>query len=96
MAVMLQQLLKAMVESKASDLHITSGVPPMVRIDGKLVGLKHPPLSPRNCVIAFLRMYRDKSLRRTGNLIFRLVYRGWLDSGVMYTCREALLREHFD
>jgi twitching motility protein PilT len=46
MAATLQQLLKAMVESKASDLHITSGVPPMVRIDGKLVGMKHPPLTP--------------------------------------------------
>ncbi|HEX3036408.1 MAG TPA: type IV pilus twitching motility protein PilT [Thermodesulfobacteriota bacterium] len=46
MAATLQQLLKTMVESKASDLHITSGVPPMVRIDGKLVGMKHPPLTP--------------------------------------------------
>jgi twitching motility protein PilT len=42
----LHQLLKAMVEKGASDLHITTGSPPQLRIDGKLVPLKTPPLSP--------------------------------------------------
>lgn len=45
MAVTLHQLLKIMVDSNASDLHITTGSPPMVRVDGKLVPIKHPPLS---------------------------------------------------
>jgi twitching motility protein PilT len=42
----LHQLLKAMVEKGASDLHITTGSPPQLRIDGKLVPLKTPPLNP--------------------------------------------------
>ena len=42
----LHQLLKAMVEKGASDLHITTGSPPQLRIDGKLVPLKTPPMSP--------------------------------------------------
>ncbi len=42
----LHQLLKAMVEKGASDLHITTGTPPQLRIDGKLIPLKTPPLSP--------------------------------------------------
>jgi twitching motility protein PilT len=42
----LHQLLKAMVEKGASDLHITTGSPPQLRIDGGLVPLKTPPLSP--------------------------------------------------
>ncbi|BDG09046.1 type IV pilus twitching motility protein PilT [Anaeromyxobacter paludicola] len=42
----LHQLLKAMVEKGASDLHITTGSPPQLRIDGKLVPLKTPPLTP--------------------------------------------------
>ncbi|ACG71896.1 twitching motility protein [Anaeromyxobacter sp. K] len=42
----LHQLLKAMVEKGASDLHVTTGSPPQLRIDGKLVPLKTPPLSP--------------------------------------------------
>src|SRR3989454_4433209 len=35
-----------MVEKGASDLHITTGSPPQLRIDGNLVPLKTPPLTP--------------------------------------------------
>src|SRR6476620_11757935 len=35
-----------MVEKGASDLHITTGSPPQLRIDGKLVPLKTAPLTP--------------------------------------------------
>src|SRR5512144_2999629 len=35
-----------MVEKNASDLHITTGSPPQLRIDGGLVPLKAAPLSP--------------------------------------------------
>jgi len=44
----MHQLLKAMIEKGASDLHITTGTPPQLRIDGKLVPLKMPPLSPQD------------------------------------------------
>ena len=43
----IHQLLKAMIEKGASDLHITTGTPPQLRIDGKLHPLKMPPLSPQ-------------------------------------------------
>jgi twitching motility protein PilT len=46
LTVNLQQLLKAMVEQGASDLHITTGTPPQLRIDGVLVPLRVNPLSP--------------------------------------------------
>ncbi len=41
----LHQLLKAMIEKGASDLHITTASPPQLRIDGKLVPLKMPQLT---------------------------------------------------
>ncbi len=44
--VNLHQLLKAMVEKGASDMHITAGAPPLLRIDGEVIPLKLPPLSP--------------------------------------------------
>ncbi len=44
--VNLHQLLKAMIEKGASDMHITTGAPPLLRIDGAIVPLKLPPLSP--------------------------------------------------
>jgi twitching motility protein PilT len=45
-ALNLHQLLKAMVESGATDLHVTTGCPPQLRIDGDLVPLKTHKLSP--------------------------------------------------
>jgi len=44
--ITLHQLLRAVVEKGASDLHITTGTPPQLRIDGSLLPLKTPPLSP--------------------------------------------------
>src|SRR5688572_9829299 len=44
--VNLQQLLKAMVEKGASDLHLTTGTPPQLRIDGMLNPLRTNPLNP--------------------------------------------------
>lgn len=42
----LHQLLKAMIEKGASDLHVTTNAPPQLRIDGRLHALKLPPLAP--------------------------------------------------
>ena len=39
-------LLKIMIEKGASDLHLTTASPPRLRVDGKLVPLDHPPLTP--------------------------------------------------
>src|SRR5512147_2155175 len=41
----LHQLLKAMIEKGSSDLHITTGSPPQLRIDGKLIPLKTAALT---------------------------------------------------
>lgn len=39
-------LLKVMIEKGASDLHITTGTPPRLRVDGKLIPLDHTQLTP--------------------------------------------------
>ena len=44
--VNLHQLLKAMIEKGASDMHITTNSPPLLRVDGNVVPLKLPPLGP--------------------------------------------------
>ena len=44
----LHQLLKAMVEKGASDLHLTTGSPPQLRVDGRLTPLRMDPLSPQD------------------------------------------------
>ncbi|MBI3995617.1 MAG: type IV pilus twitching motility protein PilT [Nitrospirae bacterium] len=42
----LYQLLQTLIEKGASDLHITTGTPPQIRVDGDLVPLNLPPLTP--------------------------------------------------
>lgn len=44
MALSLHQLLKTMIEKGASDLHITTGSAPQIRVDGKLMPLNLPAL----------------------------------------------------
>jgi twitching motility protein PilT len=41
----LEVLLRLLVESGASDLHLRTGEPPMLRLDGELARQKHPPVS---------------------------------------------------
>ena len=42
----MHQLLKAMIEKGASDLHLSTGTSPQIRIDGQMVVLNTPVLSP--------------------------------------------------
>ncbi|OEU59744.1 MAG: type IV pili twitching motility protein PilT [Desulfuromonadales bacterium C00003094] len=44
----IRELLKVMVDMGASDLHITSGAPPQVRIDGEVKALQHPPFQSQD------------------------------------------------
>jgi len=41
----LHQLLKILIESNGSDLHITTNTPPQIRVDGKMTPLDFPPLN---------------------------------------------------
>jgi len=42
----LNKILELTIKSKASDLHLTIGVPPVIRVDGTLIFTDFPPLSP--------------------------------------------------
>jgi twitching motility protein PilT len=46
----IQELLSKMVELGASDLHITSGRPPLFRVHGILRSIMHDPLGPEDCL----------------------------------------------
>ena len=41
-------ILLEVVETGASDLHLTAGSPPMVRVRGQLRPLDYPPMSPQD------------------------------------------------
>ncbi len=42
----MQSFLRAMVEQGASDLHLTGGYPPTLRVNEELRPMEHPPLKP--------------------------------------------------
>jgi len=46
--VSIHELLGLMYEKGASDLHITTGVPPMIRVDGRLLPIPAEPLMPQD------------------------------------------------
>ncbi|HHN47003.1 MAG TPA: PilT/PilU family type 4a pilus ATPase, partial [Planctomycetes bacterium] len=44
--VTIEELLRVMIERRASDVHVSAGSPPRLRIDGILVPTEHEPLDP--------------------------------------------------
>jgi twitching motility protein PilT len=48
MAANLHAMLVEMIERGSTDLHITAGAPPTLRIDGLLVPMDHPPLTAKD------------------------------------------------
>ncbi|MHC5052726.1 MAG: type IV pilus twitching motility protein PilT, partial [Planctomycetota bacterium] len=42
----IEELLQIMVQRGGSDLHVTAGAPPKVRVDGSLVSTEHDTLTP--------------------------------------------------
>ena len=60
----LHQLLKAMIEKGASDLHLTTGSPPQIRVDGRLVPLRMDPLTPQDTKQAVYSILTDSQKHR--------------------------------
>src|SRR5690554_3291271 len=55
-----ERLLKLMVEKGASDLFITAGVPPSMKVNGKIVPVTKTPLSPEQTRETVLGVMNDK------------------------------------
>jgi twitching motility protein PilU len=56
----MQDLLRAMVAKKASDLFITSGFPPAIKLDGKMTPVANQPLTPQHTAELTRAMMNDK------------------------------------
>src|SRR5215813_10994090 len=56
----MHDLLKAMVAKKASDLFITAGFPPAIKIDGRMTPVANQPLTPQHTIELTRAMMNDK------------------------------------
>lgn len=62
--VHLDDLLRAMVERGASDLHLCVGVPPVIRVDGGLVPLNYEKFSPQEAQRIVYDILTDEQIQR--------------------------------
>jgi len=66
--VYMEELLQLTFDRDGSDLHISSGVPPIIRINGKLVRTDYEPLSPEDTqrlIFSILSNDQRKTLEQT-------------------------------
>lgn len=69
----IQDLLKIVVEKDASDLHITTYIPPRIRVNGTLISLDYPPLTPaetKNIIYSLLSDRQKKQFEEKLELDF--------------------------
>lgn len=49
MDYMIEDLMEQVVESGGSDLHLSAGLPPYIRVNGHLTPTEHEPLTAEQC-----------------------------------------------
>ena len=75
----IHSLLTNMVEKGASDLFITAGVPPSIKLNGKVIPVSNTPLSPeatREAVLSIMNEDQRKEFVKTKELNFAVSARG--------------------
>lgn len=61
------ELLKEMIQRGASDLHITPGVPPSIRIDGEITPMNYEPLKPQDTEALAYSILNDSQKKKFEN-----------------------------
>jgi len=77
--VPMEDLLRLVVDEGASDLHLSVGAPPALRINGKLVKLQLPPLTAEDTEVLARAVTSDANLQRVteeGSVDFAFSFRG--------------------
>jgi len=64
MTMTIQQMLQITVDADASDLHLTTYVPPRIRVHGVLKNIDHPPLSPSETKSLVYSILSDKQKKQ--------------------------------
>ncbi|HRE33090.1 MAG TPA: twitching motility protein PilT, partial [Candidatus Berkiella sp.] len=59
----MNELLTFSIQNKASDLHLSAGLPPMIRVDGDIRRLNVPPLDHKSVHTLIYDIMSDKHRR---------------------------------
>jgi twitching motility protein PilT len=60
----IDDILRAAMDRKASDIHITVGLPPMIRLDGEMAPLPYRPLTPQDTRRLIYDVLSDEQLNK--------------------------------
>ena len=92
----LTELLGEAKKLNASDLHITVGVPPQVRVNGALIAMENCPrlMGDDTQELVESIMGRKACLKIRGRWISPLESRHWAGSGLMPSARGEQLQQH--
>jgi twitching motility protein PilT len=101
MELMIEDLMEEVIASGGSDLHISAGLPPYIRISGKLTPTEHEPLTAEQCqrlIFSMLNNTQRKTLEQNWELdcsygikgLARFRVNVYKDRGTYATCLRAL------
>ena len=101
MELMIEDLMEEVIERGGSDLHLSAGLPPYIRISGKLTPTEHEPMTPESCqrlIFSMLNNTQRKTLEQTWELdcsygvkgLARFRVNVYKDRGTYASCLRAL------
>lgn len=101
MELMIEDLMEEVIERGGSDLHLSAGLPPYIRISGKLTPTEHEPMSPEACqrlIFSMLNNTQRKHLEQNWELdcsygvkgLARFRVNVYKDRGTYAACLRAL------
>ena len=86
--VTIEELLKIGKENGASDVHITVGLPPEMRVNGELMGMDYPRLTPTDTEEIVGQLLNEKQKN-----IINFQYQALDDTGLMHLNSVEVLRQ---
>jgi twitching motility protein PilT len=101
MELMIEDLMEEVIERGGSDLHLSAGLPPYIRISGKLTPTEYEPMTPESCqrlIFSMLNNTQRKNLEQTWELdcsygvkgLARFRVNVYKDRGTYAACLRAL------
>jgi len=101
MEMMIEDLMEEVIERGGSDLHLSAGLPPYIRVSGKLTPTEHEPMSPEACqrlIFSMLNNSQRKALEQNWELdcsygvkgLARFRVNVYKDRGTYAACLRAL------
>ena len=81
------ELLAFGVKNGASDMHLSAGMPPMIRVDGDMRKIDVPPMdntTVRDLIYDIMNDKQQKEFEEFFECDFSFEIPGWLDSELMH------------